>query len=93
MRKVRLEVTREVAGMPSLVGDHSGGDCGKYSEVKDSRDRYVNTEVSYLHQRMEAYHGVAILTTNVQELLDPAFLPPAILCKSFMLNTVSFVSA
>ncbi|HAA32460.1 MAG TPA: ATPase, partial [Cyanobacteria bacterium UBA8553] len=44
------------------------------SEVKDSRDRYANQEVSYLLQRMEAYQGLAILTTNLKDSLDNAFL-------------------
>ena len=47
---------------------------GKRSEVKDSHDRYANIEVSYLLQRMEAYRGLAILTTNMKSALDPAFL-------------------
>jgi SpoVK/Ycf46/Vps4 family AAA+-type ATPase len=42
--------------------------------VKDSHDRYANVEISYLLQRMEAYRGLAILTTNMKEALDPAFL-------------------
>jgi SpoVK/Ycf46/Vps4 family AAA+-type ATPase len=42
--------------------------------VRDSHDRYANIEVSYLLQRMEAYRGLAILTTNLKSALDPAFL-------------------
>jgi SpoVK/Ycf46/Vps4 family AAA+-type ATPase len=42
--------------------------------VNDSRDRYANIEVSYLLQRMEAYRGLAILTTNLKSVLDAAFL-------------------
>jgi SpoVK/Ycf46/Vps4 family AAA+-type ATPase len=42
--------------------------------VKDSHDRYANIEVSYLLQRMEAYRGLAILTTNLKTVLDKAFL-------------------
>ena len=41
--------------------------------MKDSHDRYANIEVSYLLQRMEAYRGLAILTTNLKTSLDPAF--------------------
>ena len=39
-------------------------------EVKDSHDRYANIEVGYLLQRMEAFQGLAILTTNVKSALD-----------------------
>jgi SpoVK/Ycf46/Vps4 family AAA+-type ATPase len=47
---------------------------GKRSETKDAHDRYANLEVAYLLQRMEAFDGVAILTTNLRQNLDPAFL-------------------
>ncbi|HEX8227701.1 MAG TPA: ATP-binding protein [Chloroflexia bacterium] len=47
---------------------------GKRSEVKDSHDRYANITVGYLLQRMEDYNGLAILTTNMKNALDPAFL-------------------
>ncbi|MEL6882098.1 MAG: ATP-binding protein, partial [Cyanobacteria bacterium J06607_10] len=36
--------------------------------------RYANMEVSYLLQRMESYQGLAILTTNLKESIDPAFM-------------------
>jgi AAA+ superfamily predicted ATPase len=57
-----------------LLFDEADALFGKRSEVKDSHDRYANIEVSYLLQRMEAYRGLAILTTNRKEALDPAFL-------------------
>src|SRR5690606_22369307 len=57
-----------------LLLDEADALFGKRSEVKDSHDRYANIEVSYLLQRMEAYHGLAILTTNMRNALDPAFL-------------------
>jgi hypothetical protein len=57
-----------------LLFDEADALFGKRSEVKDSHDRYANIEVSYLLQRMEAYRGLAILTTNMKEALDTAFL-------------------
>jgi hypothetical protein len=57
-----------------LLFDEADALFGKRSEVKDSHDRYANIEVSYLLQRMEEYRGLAILTTNMKEALDPAFL-------------------
>lgn len=57
-----------------LLFDEADALFGKRSEVKDSRDRYANIEVSYLLQQMEAYPGLAILTTNLQSHLDNAFL-------------------
>ena len=49
-----------------LLFDEADALFGKRSEVKDSHDRYANIEVSYLLQRMEAYRGLAILTTNLR---------------------------
>jgi hypothetical protein len=57
-----------------LLFDEADALFGKRTEVKDSHDRYANIEVSYLLQRMEAYRGLAILTTNMKEALDTAFL-------------------
>src|SRR5438067_12270006 len=57
-----------------LLFDEADALFDKRSEVKDSHDRYANIEVSYLLQRMEAYRGLAILTTNMKHALDPAFL-------------------
>ncbi|MBX3330917.1 MAG: ATP-binding protein [Nitrospira sp.] len=57
-----------------LLFDEADALFGKRSEVKDSHDRYANVEVSYLLQRMEAYRGLAILTTNMKGALDAAFL-------------------
>jgi hypothetical protein len=61
-------------GAAILLFDEADAIFGKRSEVKDSHDRYANMEVSYLLQRMEAYRGLAILTTNMKNALDPAFL-------------------
>lgn len=57
-----------------LLFDEADALFGKRSEVKDSHDRHANIEVSYLLQRMEAYRGLAILTTNLRSALDSAFL-------------------
>lgn len=57
-----------------LLFDEADALFGKRSEVKDSHDRYANIEVSYLLQRMEAYRGLAILTTNLKSALDIAFM-------------------
>lgn len=57
-----------------LLFDEADALFGKRSEVNDSHDRYANIEVSYLLQRMESYRGLAILTTNMKESMDTAFL-------------------
>lgn len=57
-----------------LLFDEADALFGKRTEVKDSHDRHANVEVSYLLQRMEAYRGLSVLTTNLKNSLDPAFL-------------------
>lgn len=56
-----------------LLFDEADALFSKRSEVKDSRDRYANIEVGYLLQRMEAYQGLAVLTTNLKSSIDHAF--------------------
>ncbi|WP_234354468.1 ATP-binding protein [Streptomyces sp. NRRL WC-3618] len=62
------------AGGAVLLFDEADALFGKRSEVKDSHDRHANIEVGYLLQRIEAYRGLAVLTTNLKDTLDPAFL-------------------
>ena len=69
----RVFEAAEVGGA-ILLFDEADALFGKRSEVKDSHDRYANIEVSYLLQRMEAYRGLAILTTNLRSAIDDAFL-------------------
>jgi hypothetical protein len=57
-----------------LLFDEADALFGKRTEVNHSHDRYANIEVSYLLQRMEAYRGLAILTTNLKNALDTSFL-------------------
>jgi hypothetical protein len=62
------------SGGTILLFDEADALFGRRSEVRDSHDRYANIEVSYLLQRMEAYRGLAILTTNMKQAIDVAFL-------------------
>ena len=57
-----------------LLFDEADALFGKRGEVRDGHDRYANLEISYLLQRMEAYRGLAILTTNLRANVDRAFL-------------------
>jgi ATPase family associated with various cellular activities (AAA) len=57
-----------------LLLDEADALFGKRSETKDAHDRYANLEVAYLLQRMEAFRGLAVLTTNLRDNLDPAFM-------------------
>jgi len=62
------------AGGAILLFDEADALFGKRSDVKDSHDRHANIEVSYLLQRIESYRGLAILTTNLKDNIDQAFL-------------------
>ncbi len=73
-KNLRRVFTAAEAGGAILLFDEADALFGKRSEVKDSHDRYANIEVSYLLQRMEAYRGLAILTTNLRGSIDSAFL-------------------
>ncbi|MFB9990548.1 ATP-binding protein [Deinococcus oregonensis] len=57
-----------------LLFDEADALFGKRSEVKDAHDRYANIQVNYLLQRLEAFSGVAILTTNLESSMDIAFM-------------------
>ena len=69
----RLFREAEQAGAVLLL-DEAEALFGKRSEVKDSHDRYANVDVAFLLQRLEDHRGLAILTTNRKQDLDPAFL-------------------
>ncbi len=73
-KNLRQVFDKAETGGAILLFDEADALFGKRSDVKDSRDRYANLEVSYLLQRMEAYRGLAILTTNLKESIDNAFM-------------------
>lgn len=43
------------------------------TQVGTSNDRYANLETNYLLQRIEAYEGILLITTNAGERIDKAF--------------------
>jgi AAA+ superfamily predicted ATPase len=57
-----------------LLFDEADALFGKRTEIKDAHDRYANVEVAYLLQRIEAYEGLVILTSNFKANIDAAFL-------------------
>ena len=71
-----LEQLFDVAdtGNVVLLFDEADSIFGKRSEVSDAQDRYANLEVSYLLQRIERFDGLVILTTNLSNNIDSAFL-------------------
>jgi hypothetical protein len=57
-----------------ILFDEADALFGKRSAVSDAHDRYANIEVAYLLQRVEEFTGVVVLTTNLRQNLDQAFL-------------------
>lgn len=62
------------AGGVILLFDEADALFGKRSEVRDSHDRYANIGVAYLLARLERTPAPVVLTTNLKDALDPAFL-------------------
>src|SRR5262249_46580272 len=60
-------------GQVMLLFDEADSLFGKRTEVKSSNDRYANVETNYLLQRLDSFEGVAVLTTNLEGSIDPAF--------------------
>jgi AAA+ superfamily predicted ATPase len=42
------------------------------ADARSASDRYANMETNYILQRLEAFHGIAILTSNLESSIDPA---------------------
>ena len=72
----RLEEIFETADRCSciLFFDEADSIFGKRSEVQDAHDRYANTEVSYILQRMERFDGIVLLASNFKKNIDEAFM-------------------
>ena len=60
-------------GQVLILFDEADSLFAKRTDVKTSNDRYANLEVNYLLQRLDSFEGVAILTTNLDGAIDPAF--------------------
>lgn len=61
-------------GASVVLFDEADSLFGSRGDVKQAQDRFANQEVSFLLQRLEVFEGCAILTTNLQENIDEAFL-------------------
>jgi AAA+ superfamily predicted ATPase len=57
-----------------LLFDEADALFGKRtSNVQSSNDRHSNMEINYLLQRMEAFEGICLLTSNIDNAIDEAF--------------------
>jgi SpoVK/Ycf46/Vps4 family AAA+-type ATPase len=66
-------VAAEASGATLLFDEADALFGRRRAEVKDAHDRYANLETSYLLQRLEAHHGLVLLTSNSPQSIDAAF--------------------
>lgn len=57
-----------------LFFDEADALFSKRTNTENSNDRFANQEVAYLLQRIENYNGMVILSTNLKQNLDKAFI-------------------
>lgn len=57
-----------------LLFDEADALFGKRTEVSDAHDRYANLETAFLLSRLERLEGMAVLSTNLRQNIDAAFL-------------------
>lgn len=70
----RIFDAAEASGAVLIFDEGEALFAKRSADVKDSLDRHANSETAYLLQRLEAYTGVAIVTTNLKATVDEAFL-------------------
>ena len=73
-RELKRAFDAAQAGGAVLLFEEAEALFGKRTEVKDSHDRYAVLAAAYLLQRNEAFPGLTIFTSGLEENLDPAFL-------------------
>lgn len=56
-----------------LLFDEADALFGQRTEVRDANDRFANQQTNYLLQRLEAFDGIALLTSNARSRFDSAF--------------------
>ena len=57
-----------------ILFDEADALFSKRGEVKEAQDRWANLEANFLLQRIEEYTGAVILTSNLRQNIDDAFL-------------------
>jgi len=56
-----------------LLLDEGDSLMARRTDVSDANDRYANLETNFLLQRLEAFTGIVIITSNAAGRIDPAF--------------------
>jgi hypothetical protein len=57
-----------------LLLDEADALFSRRTQVSDAQDRYVNLHTAYLLQRLDAFAGLVVLTTNLRQNIDAAFI-------------------
>jgi ATPase family associated with various cellular activities (AAA) len=57
-----------------LFFDEADALWGSRTRISDAHDRFANQEVSFLLQRIEEFHGVVVLASNLRANIDDAFM-------------------
>ncbi len=57
-----------------LLFDEADSLFGKRTDIKESNDRFANSQTNYLLQRIESFDGIALLTSNSRSRFDAAFM-------------------
>ncbi|RKP46821.1 ATP-binding protein [Trinickia fusca] len=57
-----------------LFFDEAESLFSKRTDTKDAHDRYANLQTGFLLQRIETYPGIVVLSTNLLQNMDKAFL-------------------
>ncbi len=57
-----------------MVWNEGDAIWGSRGAVGNATDRHINAEIGDLLQRIEAFRGFTIVTTNIRKAIDPAFL-------------------
>ena len=72
-KNLRAALDHAEAAGALLLFDEGDALFGKRGTVQSGADRYANNEASFLLQAIEAFDGIAILTTNLRANIDAAY--------------------
>lgn len=92
-KNLRLALDAAQSAGAVLLFDEGDALFAKRGEVQRGTDRYANMETSYLLQALEAQDGVVIVTTNMSQSIDSAFVRRFDVCVHFQKPTAALRAA
>ncbi len=57
-----------------LFFDEADALIGKRSDISDAKDKFANTQVSYILQKIEEFNGIVLMATNYSNNIDNAII-------------------